>query len=69
MDDDVAVSPRIQHNPSERGCIMHFARLANTLLKDEESARDKHVLAGITLTYIHTDLKKVSLADSAINLS
>jgi len=24
---------------------MHFARLANTLLKDEESARDKHVLA------------------------
>jgi len=25
---------------------MHFARLANTLLKDEESARDNHVLAG-----------------------
>jgi len=24
----------------ERGCLMHFARLANTLLKDEESARD-----------------------------
>jgi len=24
---------------------MHFARLANTLLKDEESARDNHVLA------------------------
>ena len=22
-----------------RGCLMHFARLANTLLKDEESAR------------------------------
>jgi len=29
----------------ERGCLMHFARLANTLLKDEESARDNHVLA------------------------
>ena len=24
---------------------MHFARLANTLLKDEESARDNHVFA------------------------
>jgi len=29
----------------ERGCLMHFARLANTLLKDEESARDNHFLA------------------------
>ena len=26
----------------ERGCLMHFARLANTLLKDEKSARDNH---------------------------
>jgi len=26
--------------------LMHFARLANTLLKHEESARDNHVLAG-----------------------
>jgi len=24
----------------KRGCLMHFACLANTLLKDEESARD-----------------------------
>jgi len=23
----------------ERGCLVHFARLANTLIKDEESAR------------------------------
>jgi len=29
----------------ERGCLMHFARLANTLLKDKESARDNHVFA------------------------
>jgi len=29
----------------ERGCLMHFARLANTLLKDEESACDNHVLS------------------------
>jgi len=28
----------------ERDCHMHFARLANALLKDEESARDNHVL-------------------------
>ena len=24
----------------ERGCLVHFARLTNTLLQDEESARD-----------------------------
>jgi len=32
----------------ERGCLItlvHFAHLANTLLKDEESARDNHILA------------------------
>jgi len=29
----------------ERGCLMHFARLATTLPKDEESARDNIVLA------------------------
>ena len=34
-----------QSYKQERGCLMHFARLANTLLKDEESARDDHVLA------------------------
>jgi len=26
-----------QSYKQERGCLMHFARLANTLLKDEES--------------------------------
>ena len=26
-------------------CLVHFARLANTLLKDEESAQDNHVVA------------------------
>jgi len=29
----------------ERGCLMHFAHLANTLLKDEESPRDNILLA------------------------
>jgi len=29
-----------QNYKQECGCLMHFARLANTLLKDEESARD-----------------------------
>jgi len=34
-----------QSYKQERGCLMHFARLANILLKDEESARDNHVFA------------------------
>jgi len=34
-----------QSYKQESGCLMHFAHLANTLLKDEESARDNHVLA------------------------
>jgi len=34
-----------QSYKQERGCLMGLARLANTLLKDEESARDNHVLA------------------------
>ena len=51
----------------ERGCLMHFARLANTLLKDEECARDNHVLL-VTLPNIYR-LKKFSLSDSAITLS
>jgi len=34
-----------QSYQQQRGCLVHFARLANTLLKDEESARDNHVLA------------------------
>jgi len=37
--------PIWQSYKQERGCLIHFARLANTLLKDEESARDNHVLA------------------------
>jgi len=36
----------------ERGCLMHFAPLANTLLKDEESARDNRVLAGNSAKYL-----------------
>jgi len=34
-----------QSYKQERGCLVHFVRLAITLLKDEESARDSHVLA------------------------
>jgi len=34
-----------QSYKQERGCLMHFARLANILIKDEESAQDNHVLA------------------------
>ena len=36
----------------EHGCLMHFARLANTLLKDEESARAITFLL-VTLPSIH----------------
>ena len=34
-----------QSYKQERFSLMHFARLANALLKDKESARDNHVLA------------------------
>jgi len=34
-----------QNNKQERDCLMHFMRLATTLLKGEESARDNHLLA------------------------
>jgi len=34
-----------QSYKQECGCLMHFARLANTLLKGDESARDNHVFA------------------------
>jgi len=29
----------------KRDCLVHFVRLANTLLKDGESVRNNHVLA------------------------
>ena len=46
----------------------HFARLANTLLKDEESARDNHVFARNFAKY--SPIKnKFSLTDSAMNHS
>ena len=34
-----------QSYKQESGCIVHFARLATTALKDEESERDNHVVA------------------------
>ena len=34
-----------QSYKQERDCLVHFACLANTLLKEEGSARDNHVLA------------------------
>jgi len=34
-----------QSYKQESGCLTNFARLANTLLKEEESARDNHGLA------------------------
>jgi len=40
-----------QSYKQEHGCFMYFARLANTPLKDEESARKKHVLASNIAKY------------------
>jgi len=56
-----------QSYKQERGCLMHFARLANTLLNDEESTRDNHVLACNFAKY--SPIKKISLTDAAINLA
>jgi len=59
-----------QSYKQERSCLMHFARLANTLLKDEESARDNHVLACNFAKYFkYLPILKKSLTDSALNLS
>ena len=56
-----------QSYKQERGCLMHFAHLANTLLKDEESARDNHVLA--CNFAIHSLIIIFLLSDSSINRS
>jgi len=56
-----------QSYKQERGCLVHFARLTNTLLKDEESAQGNHVLACDFAKY--SPIKKNSFTDSAINLS
>jgi len=34
-----------QSYKQDRGCLVHFVRLATTLLNDEENAGDNHVLA------------------------
>ena len=56
-----------QSYKQERDCLVHVARLANTLLEDEESAGDNHVLA-CNFTKYSPILTIFSLADSAINL-
>ena len=47
-----------QSYKQDRGCLTHFARLANTLLKDEESARDNRVLACNFAKYL--PIKKIT---------
>jgi len=56
-----------QSYKQERGCLMHFASLANTLLKDEESARDNDVLVCNFAKY--SPFKNFSLRLSNINVS
>jgi len=47
-----------QSYKQECGCLMHFARLANTLL-EQKSARDNHVLARNFAKY--SPIKKITL--------
>jgi len=56
-----------QRYKQEGGCLVHFVRLATTLLKDEESARDSHVLAFNFAKY--SPIQIFSLKNSAINVS
>jgi len=58
----------LQSYKQECGCLMHFVHMANTLLKDEESAQDNHVLACNFAKYLPI-LTIFSLTDSRINLS
>jgi len=52
-----------QSYKQERGCFMHFACLANTLLKDEESALDN------TIQYNTKFVKRhVAVASEALKL-
>ena len=46
-----------QSYKQEHDCLMHFALLTNTLLKDEESARDNHVLACNFTDFIFSTLR------------
>jgi len=41
-----------QSYKQDRGSLMHFALLANTLLKDEESAPDNHVFVFLQSTNV-----------------
>jgi len=54
-----------QNYKQERSCLVHFVRLATTLLKDEESARDNHLLAGNFAKYSPI-FNFFSLTDSAV---
>jgi len=53
---------------------MHFARLANTLLKDEESAQDNHVFAcncakySPMLNFFHSRTQQETFLNLVINI-
>ena len=64
-----------QSYKQERGCFMHFARLSNTLIKDEESARYNHVFACnfakyspiLILIFFHPQTQQSTFLNSVIN--
>ena len=57
-----------QRYKQEGGRLAHVVRLATTLLKVEENAQHNPPFLPVTMPDIY-DLKKLSLEDSAINLS
>jgi len=56
-----------QSYKQEGGCLVHFVRLATTLLNVEEVHDTIHLVARNYAKY--SSIKKNSLADSAINYS
>jgi len=68
---DGTVSDAQQHGAAAQarrwGCLVHFVRLATTLIKVEgESARHSPPLLPVTMPNIHRFLKIASLTDSAV---
>ena len=62
-----------QSYKQQSGCLMHFARLANTLLKDKESTRDSRVFDCIfdkylpILNFFHSQTQRKTFLTLFIN--
>ena len=56
-----------QSYKQEPGYLMHFAHLANTLLKDKESARDNHVLVYNRFYFFFSQTQQLTFLNLDIN--